>query len=254
MSDRDAAIPSPLLHAEHLRKVYPDGKVVALEDVSLAIAPGEHVAIMGPSGCGKSTLLNLLGALDRPDSGEVFFEGVPLSRQPALALARLRSRKIGFVFQSFHLLPTLTALENVQVPMFGGPLSAPGRARKARELLETVGMLHRAKHTPVQLSVGERQRVAIARALANDPVLLLADEPTGNLDSHTAAEVLELFSSLNRDRGLTLVIVTHSPEVAHGSGRVVWLSDGRLVKDERNPDAENHPRAWASSGLPPSLS
>ncbi len=142
----DAASPSPLLSAEHLRKVYPDGKVVALEDVSLAIAPGEHVAIMGPSGCGKSTLLNLLGALDRPDSGEVFFEGVPLSRQPSLA--RLRSRKIGFVFQSFHLLPTLTALENVQVPMFGGPLSASGRASKARELLETVGMLHRAKHMP----------------------------------------------------------------------------------------------------------
>ena len=142
----DAASPSPLLSAEHLRKVYPDGKVVALEDVSLAIAPGEHVAIMGPSGCGKSTLLNLLGALDRPDSGEVFFEGVPLSRERSLA--RLRSRKIGFVFQSFHLLPTLTALENVQVPMFGGPLSASGRARKARELLETVGMLHRAKHTP----------------------------------------------------------------------------------------------------------
>ena len=134
----DAASPSPLLSAEHLRKVYPDGKVVALEDVSLAIAPGEHVAVMGPSGCGKSTLLNLLGALDLPDSGEVFFEGVPLSRQPSLA--RLRSRKIGFVFQSFHLLPTLTALENVQVPMFGGPLSASGRAKKARELLETVGM------------------------------------------------------------------------------------------------------------------
>src|SRR5580700_10788304 len=168
MSDSDAASPSPLLSAEHLRKVYPDGKVVALEDVSLAIAPGEHVAVMGPSGCGKSTLLNLLGALDLPDSGEVFFEGVPLSRQQSLA--RLRSRKIGFVFQSFHLLPTLTALENVQVPMFGGPLRASGRARKARELLETVGMLHRAKHTPVQLSVGERQRVAIARALANDPV------------------------------------------------------------------------------------
>ena len=124
----DAASPSPLLSAEHLRKVYPDGKVVALDDVSVAIAPGEHVGVMGPSGCGKSTLLNLLGALDRPDSGEVFFEGVPLSRQPSLA--RLRSRKVGFVFQSFHLLPTLTAMENVQVPMFGGPLSASGRARR----------------------------------------------------------------------------------------------------------------------------
>jgi ABC-type lipoprotein export system ATPase subunit len=248
----DAASRSPLLSAEHLRKVYPDGKVVALEDVSLKIAPGEHVAVMGPSGCGKSTLLNLLGALDRPDSGEVFFEGVPLSRQPSLA--RLRSRKIGFVFQSFHLLPTLTALENVQVPMFGGPLSASGRAKKARELLETVGMLHRAEHTPSQLSVGERQRVALARALANDPVLLLADEPTGNLDSRSTAEVLDLFSSLNGDRGLTLVIVTHSPEVARRGGRVLWMSDGRLVKDERNFDAEGPAPAWASTAMPSPLS
>jgi ABC-type lipoprotein export system ATPase subunit len=243
----DAASPVPLLSAEHLRKVYPDGKVVALENVSLAILPGEHVAVMGPSGCGKSTLLNLLGALDRPDSGEVFFEGVPLSRQRSLA--RLRSQKVGFVFQSFHLLPTLTALENVQVPMFGGPLSASGRAKKARELLETVGMFHRAKHTPSRLSVGERQRVALARALANDPVVLLADEPTGNLDSRSTAEVLDLFSSLNRDRGLTLVVVTHSPEVARRCGRVLWMSDGRLVKDERNPDADGPARAWASSAM-----
>jgi putative ABC transport system ATP-binding protein len=243
----DAASPSPLLLAEHLGKVYPDGQVVALEDVSLAIAPGEYVAIMGPSGCGKSTLLNLLGALDRPDSGEVSFEGVPLSR--LRSLVRLRSRKIGFVFQSFYLLPTLTAIENVQVPMFGGPLSASGRAHKARKLLESVGMIHRAKHTPSRLSVGERQRVALARALANDPVVLLADEPTGNLDSRAAAEVLDLFSSLNRDRGLTLVVVTHSPEVAQRCGRVLWLRDGRLVKDERNPDAEGPPGAWASSRI-----
>jgi putative ABC transport system ATP-binding protein len=248
----DAASPSPLISAEHLRKVYPDGKVVALDDVSVAIAPGEHVGVMGPSGCGKSTLLNLLGALDRPDSGEVFFEGVPLSRQPSLA--RLRSRKVGFVFQSFHLLPTLTAMENVQVPMFGGPLSASGRAKKARELLETVGILQRARHTPSRLSVGERQRVALARALANDPVVLLADEPTGNLDTRATAEVLDLFASLKRDRGLTLVVVTHSPEVAKRCERVLWMSDGRLVKDERNPDAEGSARAWASSAMPSPLS
>jgi putative ABC transport system ATP-binding protein len=241
----DAASPSPLLLAEHLGKFYPDGQVVALDDISLAIAAGEYVAIMGPSGCGKSTLLNLLGALDRPDSGEVSFEGVPLSRQPSVV--RLRSRKIGFVFQSFHLLPMLTAIENVQVPMFGGPLSASGRARKARELLESVGMLHRAKHRPSRLSGGERQRVALARALANDPVVLLADEPTGNLDSRSAAEVLDLFSCLNRDRGLTLVVVTHSPEVARRCGRVLWLRDGRLVNDERNPEAEGLPGASLSS-------
>jgi ABC-type lipoprotein export system ATPase subunit len=248
----DAASSSPLLSAVHLRKVYPDGKVVALDDVSLAIARGEHVAVVGPSGCGKSTLLNLLGALDSPDSGEVFFEGVPLSRQPSLA--RLRSQKVGFVFQSFHLLPTLTALENVQVPMFGGPLSASGRAKKARELLETVGMFHRARHIPTRLSVGERQRVALARALANDPAVLLADEPTGNLDSRSAALVLDLFSSLNRDRGLTLVIVTHSPVLARRCGRVLWMSDGRLVKDERNPDAEGVAPAWESSAMPSPLS
>ena len=248
----DVASQPPLLSAEHLRKVYPDGKVVALDDVSVAVAPGEHVGVMGPSGCGKSTLLNLLGALDRPDSGDVFFEGVPLSRQPSLA--RFRSRKVGFVFQSFHLLPTLTALENVQVPMFGGPLSASGRAKKARALLEIVGILHRATHTPSRLSVGERQRVALARALANDPVVLLADEPTGNLDTRATAEVLDLFASLNRDRGLTLVVVTHSPEVARRCGRVLWMSDGRLVKDERNPNSEGPAPAWASSAMPSPLS
>jgi putative ABC transport system ATP-binding protein len=248
MSD---APPSPLLSAEHVGKIYRDGQVVALEDVSLAVESGEYVAIMGPSGCGKSTLLNLLGALDRPDSGEVSFEGVPLARQRSLA--RLRARKVGFVFQSFHLLPMLTALENVQVPMFGGPLTASGRARKARELLESVGMLHRARHTPGRLSVGQRQRVALARALANDPVVLLADEPTGNLDSRSAAEVLDLISALNRDRGLTLVVVTHSPEVARRCGRVLWLSDGRLVKDERYPDAAALTRTQASSGMPSPL-
>ena len=249
----DAASPSPLLSAEHLCKVYPDGKVVALDDVSLAIAPGEHVAVMGPSGCGKSTLLNLLGALDRPDSGEVFFEGVPLSRQRSLA--RLRSRKIGFVFQSFHLLPTLTALENVQVPMFGGPplglgprQEGPGAARDRRHVSTGPGI------RPARLSVGERQRVALARALANDPVVLLADEPTGNLDSRSAALVLDLFSALNRDRGLTLVIVTHSPDLARRCGRVLWMSDGRLVKDERNSDAEHPAPAWESSAMPSPLS
>jgi predicted ABC-type transport system involved in lysophospholipase L1 biosynthesis ATPase subunit len=138
--------------------------------------------------------------------------------------------------------------------MFGGPLSASGRAKRARELLETVGILHRARHTPSRLSVGERQRVALARALANDPVVLLADEPTGNLDTRATAEVLDLFASLNRDRGLTLVVVTHSPEVARRCGRVLWMSDGRLVKDERNPNAEGPPRAWASSAMPSPLS
>jgi putative ABC transport system ATP-binding protein len=229
----DVVTSRPLLAAAHLSKTYRDGGVAALADVSVSVDAGEYVAVMGPSGSGKSTLLNLLGALDRPDGGEVYFEGVPLARWGSPD--RFRARMVGFVFQSFHLLPTLTAVENVQVPMFEGPLRAKARARKARELLAAVGMRHRADHPAGRLSVGERQRVAIARALANDPALLLADEPTGNLDSQTAADVLDLFAALHRDRGLTLLVVTHSPEVADRAGRVLWLRDGRLVKDERVP-------------------
>jgi putative ABC transport system ATP-binding protein len=226
MNDTDRC---PLLTADHLSKTYPDGQVAALVDVCVTLAAGEYVAVMGPSGSGKSTLLNVLGALDRPDSGEVRFEGQPLRRWRSLD--RFRSQKVGFVFQSFHLLPTLTARENVQVPMFEGPLGAASRARKASALLGAVGMGHRADHLPSRLSIGERQRVAIARSLANDPVLLLADEPTGNLDSQNAEAVLDLFAALRRDRGLTLVVVTHSPEVATRADRVLWLRDGRVVSE-----------------------
>jgi putative ABC transport system ATP-binding protein len=218
-----------LLRTERLSKTYPDGRVEALVEVSLGIRAGEYVAIIGPSGSGKSTLLNLLGALDRPSAGEVYFDGRPLATLGNLD--RFRALKVGFVFQSFHLLPTLTALENVQVPMFEGPLSAAARAAKAAELLEAVGMSRRARHLPSRLSVGERQRVAVARALANDPVLLLADEPTGNLDSHTAADVLDLFDALHRDRGMTLGVVTHSSEVAERAERVIRLRDGRVESD-----------------------
>jgi putative ABC transport system ATP-binding protein len=186
---------------------------------------------MGPSGSGKSTLLNLLGALDRPDGGEVYFEGQALGA--VRDLDRLRSEKIGFVFQSFYLLPTLSALENVQVPMFEGKLRPAARARKAADLLGAVGMAHRSGHLPSQLSVGERQRVAIARALANDPPLLLADEPTGNLDSRNAEDVLALFSRLHSDRGVTVVMVTHSQEVADQAERIIRLRDGRVVEDAR---------------------
>ncbi len=217
-----------LVRAEHLSKTYPDGQVNALNDVSLCVRRGEYVAIMGPSGCGKSTLLNLLGALDRPTSGEVWFEEQPLSRMAKPD--RLRAQKIGFVFQSFYLLPTLTAAENVQVPMFEGPLPARERVKRAAELLQTVGLSHRANHLPAKLSVGERQRVAIARALANSPALLLADEPTGNLDSRTAGEVLDLFGDLHRGKGMTLVVVTHGSEVADRAQRVVQMRDGRIVE------------------------
>jgi putative ABC transport system ATP-binding protein len=221
-----------LLRAEGITKTYPDGNVEAVRGVSLGIPEGEFLAIMGPSGSGKSTLLHLLGALDRPTSGEVYFEGQPLSVRNDLD--RFRARQIGFVFQSFFLLPTLTGRENVQIPMFEGPpLSSAERAAKADRLLESVGMQHRARHRPAKLSVGERQRVALARALANDPVLLLADEPTGNLDSQNAADVLDLLCAMQRDRQLTMVIVTHSSEVAERADRLVRFRDGHVVEDRR---------------------
>jgi putative ABC transport system ATP-binding protein len=219
-----------LLFADRVFKTYPDGDVHALNGVSLGVREAEHVAITGPSGCGKSTLLNVLGTLDRPDQGEVYYRGERLSTRRDLD--RFRARQIGFVFQSFYLLPALTARENVQVPMFEGPpLSARERAKKADTLLELVGMARRAGHRPVQLSVGERQRVALARALANDPVVLLADEPTGNLDSENAAKVLDLLTALQKTHNLALVVVTHSPEVAERADRVVKMKDGRVVSD-----------------------
>ncbi len=217
----------PLLRAEELTRTYPDGAVQALRGVSLTVARGESVAITGPSGCGKSTLLHLLGGLDRPTSGEVYVEGVPMA---ALDLDAFRARRIGFVFQSFHLLPTLSALENVQVPMFEGSWPRAERVARAGRLLDEVGLAQRRNHIPSRLSVGERQRVAIARALANEPTLLLADEPTGNLDSVAQAEVLDLLGRLRRERSLTLVLVTHSPEVAAAADRIVKLRDGRIVE------------------------
>jgi len=219
-----------ILRTESLSKLYPDGDVHALVDVTLGFRRGEYVAIMGPSGSGKSTLLNMLGALDRPTSGEVFFEEEPLSRLGSLD--RFRSEKIGFVFQSFYLLPTLTAAENVQIPMFEGPLSARQRVARAAELLAAVGMSHRAAHLPSRLSVGERQRVAIARALANEPPILLADEPTGNLDSHSGEEVLNLFARLHRERQMTVIVITHGKDVAERAERIVSVRDGRIVDDE----------------------
>jgi putative ABC transport system ATP-binding protein len=218
-----------LLRTEHVSKLYPDGQVHAVEDVSISVRRGEYLAIMGPSGSGKSTLLNLLGALDKPSAGEVYFDGQPLSK--VRDVDRLRAQKMGFVFQSFHLLPILTALENVQVPMFEGTLGVAARVQKARELLDMVGMGHRLNHLPQKLSVGERQRVAIARSLANDPIALLADEPTGNLDSVSADGVFDLFAYLHREQGMTIVLITHDEEFGHRAQRTVRMQDGRVKSD-----------------------
>ena len=219
--------PSPLLRAEGLTKTYPDGEVQALRGVSLDVERNEAVAIMGPSGCGKSTLLNLLGGLDRPTEGEIYFRGTPLSR---IDRDQYRAREIGFIFQSFHVLSTLSAVENVQVPMFETTLDRRRRVERAEALIEQVGLAHRRNHRPMQLSVGERQRVAIARALANEPSLLLADEPTGNLDSRSQNEVLQLLDDLRQRQGLTLIIITHSPEVAAAAQRVIRMRDGRVLE------------------------
>ncbi|TWU19271.1 ABC transporter ATP-binding protein [Allorhodopirellula heiligendammensis] len=226
MSD-DASV---LLSISDVTKDYPDGNVRALDHVSFDVGVGEYVAIMGPSGSGKSTLLSILGTLDRPSSGSLTFEGQSIDA--GTDLDELRSRAIGFVFQSFYLLPTLTALENIQVPMFGRGWPVAERVEKARELIEAVGMADRAKHLPKQLSVGQRQRIAIARSLANDPRLLLADEPTGNLDTVTAAGILELFEQLHSDRKMTLVTVTHSEEVAMAAQRVICMRDGQIESDQ----------------------
>jgi putative ABC transport system ATP-binding protein len=214
------------LSVVNVSRDYDDGAVHALTDVSLEIRAGEYLAITGPSGSGKSTLLHLLGALDEPTAGDVIFEGKSLRER--MDLDRFRASTLGFVFQSFYLLPTLTALENVQIPMFESALGSRERIQKATELLAVVGMTHREKHLPAKLSVGERQRVAIARALANDPKLLLADEPTGNLDTASGNIVLDLFDRLHRDRGLTLVVITHDSQVAARAERTIVLRDGQI--------------------------
>ncbi len=218
---------SPVLALRNVNKSYREGNVQALRNVSVEIPEGAFVSIMGPSGCGKSTLLHMLGALDRPDSGEVLFRGQPLDRRQNLD--RFRAQQIGFVFQSFYLLPNLTAAENVQLPMFESLLSPADRSARAKDLLREVGLGDRLNHLPSQLSNGQRQRVAIARAIANQPAVLLADEPTGALDSRSGQEVMELLSRLNQSQGMTLIVVTHDLAVAKRAGMQVLMLDGGLV-------------------------
>jgi putative ABC transport system ATP-binding protein len=212
-----------------------DAFVDALRGVDLTIARGEFVALVGPSGSGKSTVLNLIGGLDRPTSGQVWINGVELSASDERTLTRHRRQHVGFVFQSFNLLPRLTAEENVALPLMFSGVPEKERQARARVFLEQVGLGARLTHRPTQLSGGEQQRVAIARALIGQPTLLLADEPTGNLDTTTGAEIMALLKELNREQGLTLLVVTHDPEVAAFADRIVQLRDGRIQESGGQP-------------------
>ncbi len=213
-------------------KIYPQGaqQVSALKDISLTVRRGEFVAIMGPSGSGKSTCLYILGCLDSPTSGEYLLEGASVSRLSSNELAEIRNTKLGFVFQGFNLLARTTARENVELPLIYGKVSSPARQKKALAALAMVGLADRAYHFNNQLSGGEQQRVAIARALVNDPAMVLADEPTGNLDSKTSDEIMGIFRELN-DKGITIILVTHEPDVAAYARRVVTFLDGQIVSD-----------------------
>jgi putative ABC transport system ATP-binding protein len=213
-----------------------DGRVAALDGVSFAVAAGEFVAIMGASGSGKSTCMNILGCLDRPTGGRYHLDGVDVGSLDSDALAAIRNRKLGFIFQGFNLLPRTSALENVALPLIYAHVPGKERQQRALAALQRVGLAERAQHTSAQLSGGQQQRVAIARALANEPVLVLADEPTGNLDSVTSEEIMGLFGELHR-AGITIIMVTHEADVAAHAGRVLTFRDGRIVSDRRQGEA-----------------
>ena len=226
------AAPGPVIRVEDVHRIYELGetRVHALRGVSVAVAAGEFVAIMGASGSGKSTFMNMLGCLDRPTSGRYLLEGVDVSTLAKPELAVIRNRKIGFVFQGFNLLPRTTALENTELPTLYAPVGKVEREQRAREALAMVGLADRGAHYPSQMSGGQQQRVAIARALVNRPTILLADEPTGNLDSRTSVEIMGIFQDLN-DRGLTVVLVTHEHDIAQFAKRVITFRDGLIRKD-----------------------
>jgi putative ABC transport system ATP-binding protein len=229
----------PLIHVTDLWKIYAlgDVEVQALRGVSLEIGRREFVAVMGASGSGKSTLMNILGCLDRPTRGTYRLAGEDVSALSADDLATIRNRQLGFVFQSFNLIPRTSAIENVELPLFYGDTPLAEQHERARAALASVGLADREHHVPSQLSGGQQQRVAIARALVTNPSLLLADEPTGNLDSHASDELMEIFQGLNRDPGITIVLVTHEPDVAAYAGRVVTFRDGQIVSDVKQEPA-----------------
>lgn len=216
-----------IISVENVVKTFDSGKIRALDGVNLGVDAGEFLAIQGPSGSGKSTLLHLIGALERPDSGQIIVDGQDLSR--VKNLNRFRAETVGFVFQLHNLIPQLTALENVMIPTVTQKAKGKSKKEKAMELLGLVGLEQRANHAPPRLSGGERQRVAIARALANEPKIILADEPTGNIDSKTGAQVIDLLRKLRQEKGVTLVMVTHDPGIAQAAERIIHLLDGKIV-------------------------
>lgn len=223
-----------MIKMEHLHKTYDTGavQVHALNDINLRITEGEYVAIMGQSGSGKSTLMNILGCMDRQFEGVYELDGIRIANQSENQLSTIRNKKIGFVFQAFQLIPRTSALKNVEIPMIYTGMKADERRKKAIALLEKVGLGERIYHLPNELSGGQKQRVAIARALANDPSIILADEPTGNLDTKASYEIMEFFTSLNRD-GATVVVVTHEEEIAAYTNRIIRFQDGKIVRDEK---------------------
>ncbi|MBL1174062.1 ABC transporter ATP-binding protein [Pantanalinema sp. GBBB05] len=237
---------SVIVRLEDIYKIYGTGEteVRALAGVNLAIEQGEYCSIMGASGSGKSTMMNIIGCLDKPTSGRYYLDNMDVSTLDDTALAHVRNRKLGFVFQQFHLLPQLTALENVMLPLVYANVPERERKDRAAEALTKVGLAHRLNNRPNQLSGGQQQRVAIARAIVGRPVLLLADEPTGALDSRTTVEILEIFTELNAS-GMTVVMVTHEPDVARQTRRIIWFKDGNVMNPQLTPDELSHLMAAA---------
>ncbi len=229
MSDKNG-----IIVLEDIKKTYDTGSVSvnALKGINLTIEKGEYVAIMGQSGSGKSTMMNILGCLDTPTSGKYYLDGVDITKEKKSKLSYIRNRKIGFVFQSFNLIPRTSAIKNVELPMIYAKVGRKARRKKAEELLKKVGLEGRMNHMPNEVSGGQRQRIAIARALANNPPIILADEPTGNLDTASSIEIMELFTELNND-GATVIVVTHEDDIAQFTKRIVRFKDGEIVSDEK---------------------